>query len=157
MNKINRPYPFILLLVVLALAMMPVALMAHGKATGIVKERMELMKKIGKQMRSISIMKKGKIPFNAEKISNHAETISHSSSKIPALFPEGSLQKPTEALPAIWEQWDQFLYLTDQLKLEAVALQEVAKQEDKQAILVQFEKLGKTCNGCHQDFRVEDD
>ena len=146
-----------LALAVLVLTMLPLSLMAHGKATGIVKERMVLMKKIGKQMRSINIMAKGKRPFNAEKISRHAEIIQRSSSKIPALFPEGSLQKPTEALPIIWTQWDRFLEETARLERAAAALKKLAEQGDKSATLAQFSKLGNTCSGCHETFRLEDD
>ncbi len=157
MSMKNRRYPFVQLLVVPAMAWMPGLLMAHGKATGIVKERMQLMKTMGKQMRTIGLMAKGKIPFSAETVGNRAEKIRLSSTKIQALFPEGSLHKPTEALPVIWEQWDQFLSLAKQLEQEAETLEKVAVQGDEQMTLAQFTKLGETCSGCHTDFREKDE
>ncbi|MCW8891020.1 MAG: cytochrome c [Sedimenticola sp.] len=156
MNNLYRKHFLVLFIAVLVLTIQPLTLMAHGKATGIVKQRMELMKKIEKQMRSISIMEKGKLPYDATRISQHAEMIRRSSSKIPALFPEGSLHKPTEALPVIWEQWDQFLDETNLLEQEAAELQALATEGDKQAVLEQFNKLEKSCSRCHEIFRLED-
>lgn len=136
--------------------MNPLTLSAHGKATGIVKERMDMMKTMDRQMRSIMAMMKGKSSFNTEKISAYAKSIRVASPKLPALFPEGSLHKPTEALPLIWEEWTQFSALTEKMEKEATALQVLAVQDDRAKVSLQFARLEKTCSGCHSDFRKED-
>jgi cytochrome c556 len=146
-----------LIIVIVALGLAnPLSLSAHGKATGIVKERMDMMKVMDKQMRSMTAMMKGKVTFNADKISEHAESIRLASPQLPALFPVGSLHKPTEALPVIWEQWAQFSALTEKMEKEAAALQALTDRGDQEQMSLQFAKLEKTCNVCHTDFRKED-
>lgn len=51
-----------LILTVLTLSVNPAYVSAHSGAKGIVKERMELMKDIGKAMKQLSAMARGKAP-----------------------------------------------------------------------------------------------
>lgn len=126
---------------------------AHEEATGIVKERMELMKSLGGRMKAMAGMVKGEKPFEAPVIAMKAAEIAATASKIAPMFPKGSMQMPTEALPAIWEDWKRFEGMTMSLATEAGKLAEVAKGGEKGQIIGQFVKLGKTCGGCHTDFR----
>ncbi|WP_428623498.1 c-type cytochrome [Sedimenticola sp.] len=127
--------------------------MAHGNATGVVKQRMDLMSSIGKKMKSIAAMVKGKAPFNPESIGLDAAGIGQVSPEIKTLFPAGSLHKPSEALPVIWDDWERFTSLTVRLETEANNLQAAALQGDKKAVTRQFVSLGKVCSSCHTDFR----
>lgn len=127
--------------------------LAHGGAKGVIKERMSVMKNIGKEMKKAGAMIKGKEAFDSKRISTYAKTISETSPGIPDLFPQHSLQKPTEALPAIWEEWDQFSALSLKLTEEAGKLHDVAQNGDRRAITMQFAKVGKVCSGCHTDYR----
>lgn len=130
---------------------------AHGGATGIVKERMELMMVIGKNMKGIAAMVKGEVAFDAKTVEKSAMVISDHAMKINGMFPKGSLDKPTEALPAIWEDWERFSKLSDNLVSEAKTLAEAAASGEKRAVMVQFAKTGKVCSACHTDFRVKKD
>lgn len=101
--------------------------LAHGGATGVVKERMDLMEGIGERMKSLSKVFKGEVPYDAATVEEAAAHIrDHGGEKVTALFPEGSLDAPTEALPAIWEDWDRFEELSHQLTAYADALVEAA-------------------------------
>ena len=133
------------------------AVFAHGGAMGIVKERMDLMSAIGKNMKSVGAMVKGEIKFDPAAIETSAKSIAEHSTKINALFPKGSLDKPTEALPSIWEDWDRFTQLNKELETEANKLAEVAISGDKRAVMMQFAKTGKVCSTCHTDFRIKKD
>lgn len=128
---------------------------AHGGATGIVKERMENMKAMGNNMKSVAAMIKGERPFDAVAIATAAGQVSSHADKIPAMFPKGSNEKPSEALPKIWEDWDRFVELGKSLKIEAGNLKEAAEGGDKRAIMVGFAKTGKVCSACHTDYRIE--
>lgn len=127
--------------------------LAHGGATGVVKERMDMMKNVGDSMKQVGAMIKGQADFDSMIIAEHAGTISDAGPHIPKLFPHDSLHKPSEALPTIWEEWDQFSALSVKLTDEAKKLQETAQGGDKRAITRQFAKLGKVCSGCHTDYR----
>jgi cytochrome c556 len=126
---------------------------AHGGATGVVKERMELMKSMGDQMKKMADMVKGKVAFDASSIADSALEIKQAAPEINQLFPEGSLHKPSEALPRIWEEREQFDELTERMVEEAGKLSDLAITGDKRSIMSQFTRLGKTCSSCHTDYR----
>lgn len=90
--------------------------LAHEEATAVVKERMDLMKTIGKQTKTLSGMFKGEAPYDAVTVSEAAAVIhDHGGEQLTVLFPEESLDPPTEALPAIWQDWTRFESLAGQL------------------------------------------
>lgn len=128
---------------------------AHGGATGIVKERMESMKVMGDSMKSVAAMVKGEKSFDAKAIAKAADQVSIHADKIPMMFPKGTNEKPSEALPKIWEDWDQFVEMGKNLKAEAENLKVAAEGGDKRAIMVGFAKTGKICSACHTDYRVK--
>lgn len=138
-------------------ALLTGVVVAHGGATGVVKERMEMMKDVGDNMKQVGAMIKGQAAFDSMVIAKHAQVISDAAPQIPELFPSDSLHKPTEALPAIWEEWDQFSTLSVKLGDEAKKLQETAQGRDKRAISRQFAKLGKVCSSCHTDYRKKEE
>ena len=77
------------------LAFVPLAL-AHEGATGVVKERMDLMDVQKDAMKVIGEMAKGKVPFDAGKAAEAARDIGTTSQKIHELFPEGTTGDPSE-------------------------------------------------------------
>ncbi|WP_372599309.1 cytochrome c [Amphritea sp.] len=87
---------------------------AHGNATGVVKERMDLMEDMKDSVKAVSAIFKGQTDYNADTIRNAAETIkAHSGDAMTKLFPEGSLSGHSEAKPLIWEEWQRFKNLAD--------------------------------------------
>lgn len=130
---------------------------AHGGAMGVVKERMDLMSTIGKNMKFIAAMVKGETKFDPVAVETSAKSMAEHSRKINDLFPKDSLDKPTEALPSIWKDWDRFAQLSKSLETESNKLAEVAASGDKPAVMMQFAKTGKVCSTCHTDFRLKKD
>lgn len=101
--------------------------LAHGGATGIVKERMEMMKSLGEAMKQLKGMFQNKATYDANKVRKAAQAIkSHGAEKLTKLFPKGSIHKPSEALPAIWKDWDQFKTLANNLSAFATSLEAAA-------------------------------
>ena len=87
---------------------------AHGGATGIVKERMDLMENMKSAVKEVSAIFKGKTEYNAETIRAAAETIrDHSGETMTRLFPDDSLSMHSEAKPLIWKEWQRFKKLAD--------------------------------------------
>lgn len=125
----------------------------HKDAKGVVKDRMELMEDFGKEVKKISTMLKGEKEFKAKEVAEKAHFIAIKSGGIPALFPKGSLEKPSEALPAIWEQPDTFKSRATDFATKAGALAAAADAGDRKAIEAAFAEMGKACGACHTDFR----
>ena len=103
---------------------------AHGGATGVVKERMDSMEVLGDAMRELTAMMRGQQDYSADRVRTLAGTIDgHSGEALTKLFPKDSLDHPSEALPAIWSDWDRFSALADQLSTYAQALAAAADNQ----------------------------
>lgn len=72
---------------------------------------------------------------------------------IPDLFPEGSIVGDSEALPAIWENWDAFVAIVESGKAAATTGITAAEAGDAAAYGAALQALGGTCGACHQQFR----
>lgn len=111
-----------------ALSLLAVAVPAatHGGATGIVKERMDAMDAMKDAMKALKGMLIEGRDYDAEAVRGHADTIARHAADIPSLFPKGSLEEPSEALPKVWQSWDEFTALSDDLAVYANALKAAA-------------------------------
>lgn len=130
--------------------------LAHGGATGIVKERMDAMSAIGDQMKIIGQMLKGG-SVDETRLSAAAGVIAgHGGDALIKLFPEGSLDKPTEATPSIWTDWTKFEAYAGDLEASALTLKDLADDgAGKQELSAAFGTLAGTCKDCHESFRVK--
>lgn len=135
----------------------PGAVWAHGGATGIVKERMDAMTEISRNVKLVGEMIKGSTAYDSTEIARAGEAIAaHAGDAITGLFPEGSLKAPSEASPAIWKDWPEFSRYADNLQTSARALQGLAEQgADRKAVAGAFGKVAATCKACHESFRIE--
>ena len=128
---------------------------SHSGATGMVKHRMDAMSDIAKSMKAIGAMIKGQAAFDAGTVKAAATSMAEHADRIPELFPEGSNRKPSEALPAIWEDWDGFKSIAKDMSTQAKALAAAADGASQiDQIKAPFGALAKTCKACHSDFRL---
>jgi cytochrome c556 len=139
----------------LALLLLTGNINAHMGAKGVVKERMEAMKSIGKAMKSMSRMARGKAPLDFATIELGARTILHHGRAIPSLFPKGSRSGVSEASPMIWQDPDSFANSAGKMVSAAHVLQTAATEKKPAAVKSAFRALGKTCSGCHKQFRIK--
>lgn len=143
------------LLIVGAVFAMPNTAMAHDGAMGVVKQRMEHMKALGASMKALAPIVTGKVAFDAAKIAALAQQIGAKGGQpLVDLFPKGSLDKPSEALGVIWQDWPKFEGLANQMKVDAQALAQTATTSSSQMdVRMGFGKVAGACKGCHMDFR----
>lgn len=87
----------------------------------------------------------------------HAQGLANGAAELSHIFPEGSNVEDSEALPAIWEKPEAFAAAIEQSRTATAAFVEVAASGDKAAIGAAFREVGKSCGGCHDNFRVDDD
>ena len=105
----------------------PIPLQAHEGATGVVKQRMEAMKTIGAAMKRIATMMRGLQDYDATAVAEAARTVeAHGGDAMTALFPEGSAHEPSQARPIIWEDWNRFKALAQDLVRYSRALAEAS-------------------------------
>lgn len=104
-----------------------VAALAHSGATGVVKDRMEAMKEMQQAVKSVAPMMSGSAPYDEAAVRRAADTFRrHSGSALTDDFPKGSTQPPSEARPAIWQDWDRFEDLAETLGVMAEGLSRAA-------------------------------
>lgn len=129
----------------------------HKGATGIVKERMEVMEALGKSIKSLVAMLKGKAQFNRQAVKATANKMAAHGTKMKTQFPAGSDQKPTRALPAVWKNRPDFDKLADQLTQAAKALEKNADAaKSPKDLAPRIIAIGQTCKSCHEKYRAPD-
>ena len=151
----------------------------HGKATGIVKERMDSMIVLRDAAKALGQMMKGATPYDAEAVRTHAGTIrAHSGEALTSKFPQGSGGMPSEAKEEIWSEWDAFRAYAERMGILAGGLAEAADNglmKDMGGHAMEhgdhldpamlaampadgvFMMIGKTCSACHEKFRQKMD
>ena len=123
---------------------------AHEGAEGVVKERMDRFKENKEAMKAI----KGNLAGDTAVIAQKASEIEAWAKEMVNFFPEGSTQPPSEALPAIWKEFDRFTDLASANEKAATKLKNLAQSgADTSALSGAFRSLGKTCKDCHNDFK----
>ena len=137
------------LIFVLAMSSGAAAAVAHDHATGIVKERMDLMEDMAKRMKAIDAAIKGAAEVAA--IKAQAKAIADGAPHILHLFPRGSLQRPTRARSTIWKEWPDFENRTRELEAESKKLADISERE---AVAAQARAVSRACSGCHEKYRV---
>ena len=129
--------------------------LAHEGATGVVKERMDLMKRQQKDMKLIGDMAKGKTPFDAARAAEAARDVRITAKKIHELFPEGSAGGQSDALETIWKEWDRFADNAQDLESVASELASSLEDDSTQDWKSAFQKVTDACKSCHEDFRAK--
>jgi len=116
-TRLSLPTLFLVIFCTLALFISQPSL-AHNGATGIVKERMDLMDKLKVAMKSLATIYRGGQVYDAQQVREAATIIEqHSANTMARLFPEGSVQHPSTAKANIWRNWDDFANLADRQQL----------------------------------------
>ena len=121
-------------------------------AADAIEARRKLMKEQGAAMKTIQdSAKAGQLGA----VAAAADKLAESSARIPALFPQGSLDPGTSrAKPEIWQKWPEFEGNAKALGVKAGRLAATAKGGDAPATNAAIADLGRTtCGACHNAFR----
>jgi len=123
----------------------------HEHATGVVRERMILMEKLGDHL--LAITKRFRANKELDKVTGDAKAIEQLAAQVAAKFPPGSTQAPTAAKPDVWRNWPDFEGKAKKLEVEAAKLVQTPAS-DPAALRAQFRAVAFTCDGCHENYRV---
>ena len=119
---------------------------------GIIKYRQNVMKSTAGHMGAIVDILKNGLPIEAHVV-DHARSMLQNSRMTLSMFPKGSGKGRTKSKQAIWEDWSEFESAANNFERESVKLAEVAESGDMEALANQVRATGKTCSGCHRNFR----
>ncbi|MCJ8294606.1 MAG: cytochrome c [Colwellia sp.] len=119
--------------------------------------RQSIFKLLGSNMGPLGAMAKGKVPVDASVVEKNAIRINQLSLMI-ADYTRTDTTKfdvKTEALAKIWQENDHFNKDINKLTLASANLITAAKSNDESAIKKAIGGVGKTCGGCHNDFKKD--
>ncbi len=133
--------------------------LAHKGASGVVKIRMEAMKDMKNDLKKIEQMLEGKKSYSSAKVHKALDNIrDHAGAQMSKLFPEGTGQKPSEADPSIWTNWDEFKKMAVSLNHSTDEFRaKLPEKINKDALKsLQKDALGirRVCKECHDRFRL---
>lgn len=127
--------------------------LAEEQASGIVAVRELTMKANGDHMAAIKAILTEQ-PQLVKRVAWHAVALGESAEYTAELFPPGSDQPPTAALPAVWSDQKGFAAAAEKAEDLAHELASAAETGDVAATLAAFAALGKEgCGGCHNTYR----
>ena len=141
------------LIVLLSLCFFGSSSLADSK--GIIKYRQNVMKSTAGHMGAIVDILKNDLPLQAH-ILDHTRSIQQNSKMTLAMFPKGTGIGNTKAKPAIWENWSKYESAVQDFESESAKLAKVVESGDVEALAKQVRATGKTCGGCHRNFRQRD-
>jgi len=123
-----------------------------------VKYRQTVMDSLGGHMGATSMIVKGRVD-RPEDLSAHVRAIVDLSKVVVHTFPESAKDQKSESLPVVWSEWKAFEEAAQKLTTTSEKLLEVVEKDakDMAAIGSQLGEVGKSCGGCHDKFRVDDD
>lgn len=129
---------------------------AQAKPEDQIKYRQSAMTVVARSSGALNAMAKGDVPFNAEVAGRHASVLANLS-ELPfaagAFGPGTDKASPNKADPKVWSEPEKFKAAADKFIAATRALP--AATSDAAALKVAMGDLGKTCKGCHDDYRMK--
>ena len=139
------------LIILISLTISSVAFAHSGVKDKNVKERMIVMKEMADNTKIIGKMVKGKTSFDANQVKLALERLSALSLETPKVFTINATDPKSEAMPNIWDEFDEFTKLSKDLAETSIVLaNSVETIEDLRPAL---KKVSSGCKACHSRYR----
>ena len=113
-------------------------------------ERSKLMQNIRLEFSVLARMSREKIEFDESLATSARINLLRFAASTPAIFEDDDLPINSEALPAIWENWDDFVSKSEDLEfaLEGVDTSTLID------LRTSLGNVGAACGSCHQKYRM---
>ena len=135
---------------IVAMVLSGAAIPAHSVENPVVQKRMDLMKEIKSAIGVLGGMAKGTIAFDVVAATAAQTTLIEQSELVATTFEANETDPKSEALPSIWENWDTFVEMADDLTFAAEGL-DVTSLDGVRGGLG---NIGASCGACHKKFRM---
>ena len=130
---------------------------SEKQAKGATELRQSTFTLIRANMGTLGGMAKGKIPFDAKIVERNATRI-HQLSFMIADYTKtdtSGFKVKSDALPKVWTERAAFEKRIDDLTVASEKLVKISTSGDEAAIKAAIGGVGKTCGGCHDDFKKD--
>lgn len=126
---------------------------AQVKPEILVKQRQAVMTLQGKYFGPLAAVAQGKAPYNAATVRRNAGFLDNLSRMAWDGFDPGTRNEKSRALVAVYDNNAKFREAASRLENETSKLVALSNGGDEAAVKAQIGAVGKTCGGCHDDFR----
>jgi len=142
-----------------ALSMIALAASAQApapKPEQVIAYRQSLFKTIGWNFAPMGAMVKGGKPWDGAEFKRRSIAVAFAAVQLDEAFAAGSDRGAvTDALPAIWENPDDFAAKLKAFRQASNALRVAAAGGDQERIKAAFGDVRQTCGDCHETYRAE--
>lgn len=142
-----------------ALSMIALAASAQApapKPEQVIAYRQSLFKTIGWNFAPMGAMVKGSKPWDGTEFKRRSIAVAFAAVQLDEAFAAGSDRGAvTDALPAIWENPDDFAAKLKAFRQASNALRVAAAGGDQERIKAAFGDVRQTCGDCHETYRAE--
>lgn len=131
---------------------MVVTAVTAAASEGAIDYRQHTMAAVGGHMQALVDIVQQKVP-HSDHLQTHANALADLAAIAPTLFPEGSAGG--DALPAIWENADDFQAKLADFKEAADGMKTAAATGEQGTIGMALRSLGQSCKGCHDSYQAQ--
>ncbi len=127
-------------------------------AVGNTETRQAVYKLLGLNMGAISGMAREAVEFDAAIAEQNARRIAVLATMIPEVFAGKDTRQfsvETEALPIIWDRFDEFQEKANNLIAAANTFADIAAAGDQMQTIGAVRAFGSACGNCHETFRLD--
>lgn len=128
-----------------------IALAHQGVQNEAVKARMHSMMMLDKDLKMLISMAKGESAMDAPAAQQAVARIHSRTPEITGLFQAPETDPKSEALPILWDEFDQFTALTRDL--EQAAAKAAPTIQDRPTLAQAITNIGGACRACHKQYR----
>jgi cytochrome c556 len=131
--------------------------LAQQKPEDEIRYRQSVMNVIGRAMGPMGAMAQGKAPFNAAVAQKNSALVDTMLGLPFESFGAGTDKgAPTKADLKIWKETAKFNQSAEAARKAVANLAAAAKTGDEGKFKAAFGEVGKSCKGCHDDFRLKE-
>jgi cytochrome c556 len=120
-----------------------------------VQARMDNMTAMARQVEILGTMARGEAAFDAAAASAALDRIAGQANLIVDRFEAPETDPQSEARAGIWENFANFSSRAQELELLAAEL--AGTVEDRATLVAALRRVGASCSGCHEDYRINRD
>lgn len=130
---------------------------AVADVQNVIDYRKDVMLSMAAHISALTELLTGDLELDENHVETQATSLGLNAQLVSSLFPPGSDEGDTSALPGIWQRPEQFLNRAEAAEREGRNLVAAAGSGDREFMVQSLKRLADACRDCHRDFRLEEE
>ena len=129
---------------------------AVADVQSVIDYRKDVMLSMAAHLSALTELLSGDLELDEGHVEAQATSLGLNAQLVSSLFPPGSDEGDTSALPGIWQRPEQFLARAEAAEREGRNLVAAAESGDRAFMAQSLKRLADACRNCHREFRFEE-